>query len=200
MTDPAAITQLIDAFRGGDRAAFDQLVAAVYDDLITLARRQLRRVGGNETLATTGLVHEAYLRLAEQTRAEWQDRGHFFAVAATAMRQIAISYARRHRAAKRGGGQARVTFDENVLAVEEQAAELLALDQALERLRGLDERLVRVVECRYFAGLDEEETAAALGVSRRTVQRDWVRARAWLAEALGADVGESESGGGEGRA
>lgn len=200
MTDPAAITQLIHAFRGGDRAAFDQLVAAVYDDLITLARRQLRRVGGNETLATTGLVHEAYLRLAEQTRAEWQDRGHFFAVAATAMRQIAISYARRHRAAKRGGGQARVTFDENVLAVEEQAADLLALDQALERLRSLDERLVRVVECRYFAGLDEEETAAALGVSRRTVQRDWVRARAWLAEALGADVGESESGGGEGRA
>lgn len=200
MTDPAAITQLIHAFRAGDRAAFDQLVAAVYDDLVTLARRQLRRVGGNETLATTGLVHEAYLRLAEQTRAEWQDRGHFFAVAATAMRQIAISYARRHRAAKRGGGQARVTFDENVLAVEEQAAELLALDQALERLRSLDERLVRVVECRYFAGLDEEETAAALGVSRRTVQRDWVRARAWLAEALGANLDQSESGGGEGRA
>lgn len=186
MDSGAAITQLIEAFRGGDRQAFDRLVELVYDDLRTLARRQLRKAGGHQTLATTGLVHEAYLRLAAQTRAEWQDRGHFFAVAATAMRQIAISYARRHQAAKRGGGQVEVTFDENVLAVEGQAAELLALDEALERLAALDERLVRVVECRYFAGLDEDETAAALGVSRRTVQRDWARARAWLQEALSA--------------
>jgi RNA polymerase sigma factor (TIGR02999 family) len=150
-----------------------------------VARNQLRR-GGAESLVTTALVHEAYLKLAADARAAWTDRVHFFAVAARAMRQILIDHARTRGRAKRGSGQQHASLDENVAQVSAEAERLLALDQALERLERQDERAVRVVECRYFVGLDEQETALALGLSVRSVQRAWQQARAWLARELAA--------------
>lgn len=182
------VTQLLIAYRDGDRDAFDRLMPIIYDDLRRIARRQLRR-GAPQTLNTTGLVHEAYLKLVDPSRVDWQDRGHFLAVSARAMRQVIIGYARKRSAVKRGGGERPVTLDEAQIAVDEQADRLLALDRALERLGGKDPRLARVVECRFFAGLSEEETAQALGVSLRTAQRDWMRARAWLKEELRGGIG-----------
>ena len=187
-TPPEGVTQLLIAYRGGDREAFDRLVPMVYDDLRRIARRQLRRGGPGHTLDTTGLVHEAYLKLVDPAKVDWQDRGHFLAVSARAMRQVIIGYARKRSAAKRGGGERPVTPDEAQIAVDDQAERLLALDRALERLGSRDERLARVVECRFFAGLSEEETAQALAVSLRTAQRDWMRARAWLKEELRGGV------------
>lgn len=185
VTEPAPdVTELLLAYRDGDREAFGQLLPMVYDDLRRIARRQLGRSIPNQTLDTTSLVHESFLKLVDQKRIDWQDRGHFLAIAARAMRQVIITYARRRGAAKRGAGSIRETFDEGRIAVADQAEQLLALDEALTRLSERDERLVRVVECRFFAGLQEEETAAALGISLRTVQRDWMRARAWLREEL----------------
>ena len=184
MSQPADVTQLLVAYGQGDRQAFDQLLPMVYEDLRRIARRQLRSRPG-QTLDTTSLVHESYLKMVDQRKADWQNRVHFLAVAARAMRQVIISHARRRGAAKRGAGGVRETLDEGRIAVAEQAEQLLALDQALDRLGERDERLVRVVECRFFAGLSEDETAAALGVSLRTVQRDWMRARVWLRESLG---------------
>jgi len=191
MADPGEVTQLLVAFREGNRGAFDRLVPLVYDDLRRIARAHLKRAGGDRTLNTTGLVHEAYLRLVDQTQAQWEDRNHFLAVCAVAMRQIVISDARRRAAAKRGGGEKQVTLDEGRVSEERNAEWLISLDRALDRLADRNERLARVVECRYFAGLTEEETAAALGSSLRTVQRDWMRARAWLREDLGAAPGAS---------
>jgi RNA polymerase sigma factor (TIGR02999 family) len=130
-------------------------------------------------LGTTGLVHETYIRLVDQSRVEWRDRGHFLLVAGWAMRRILVDYARRNRAARRGGGSVRFTLDADVPAAE-RSEMVLALDEALERLAALDRRLSQVVECRYFGGLTEEETADVLGVTRRTVQRDWAKARGWL--------------------
>ena len=184
MTVPADVTQLLVAYGQGDREAFDRLLPMVYDDLWRIARRQLRS-SPNQTLDATSLVHESYLKMVDQRKADWQNRVHFLAVAARAMRQVIISHARRRGAAKRGAGSIQETLDEGRIAVAEQAEQLLALDQALDRLGERDERLVRVVECRFFAGLSEDETAAALGVSLRTVQRDWMRARVWLRESLG---------------
>lgn len=177
------VTELLLAYRDGDREAFDRLVPLVYDDLHRIARRHMRRVGGG-TIGTTGLVHEAYLKMVDQGRVDWQDRGHFLAVSAHAMRQVLVDYARKRNAAKRGGGAAVVTLEEDRIAVEDQVADVLALDQALERLAEHDERLARTVECRVFGGLSEQETADALGVSLRTAQRDWRRARAWLKTSL----------------
>lgn len=170
--------------RVGDREALNRLVPLVYEDLRRIAHRELRRERSGHTLGTTALVHDAYLRLADQNRAAWVDRRHFYAVAATVMRRVLVDYARRHRAAKRGGGWTPVSLDESALVTEERAGLLVALDEALERLAKLDPRLCRVVECRYFAGLGEEETAEVLGVSSRTVRRDWVKARGWLLEEL----------------
>lgn len=193
-TDPGSdvpregVTQLLIAYRDGDREAFDRLVPMVYDDLRRIARRQLRRGRPGHTLDTTGLVHEAYLKLVDPAKVDWQDRGHFLAVSARAMRQVIIGYARKRSAEKRGGGERPVTLDEAHIAIDEQADKLLALDRALERLGKRDERLARVVECRFFAGLSEEETAQAVGVSLRTAQRDWMRARAWLKEELRGGV------------
>jgi RNA polymerase sigma factor (TIGR02999 family) len=191
MDDKSDVTLLLRAFRQGDRGAFDRLVPLVYDDLRRIARRQLRRGGRAGTLNTTGLVHEAWLRLVDQSQAEWQDRGHFLAVAARAMRQITIDHARRRLAAKRGGGAPREELDESRLPGAQRAEWLLALEEALEHLARHNERLVRVVECRFFAGFSEEETAEALGVSLRTAQRDWLRARAWLREELREIPGEA---------
>jgi RNA polymerase sigma factor (TIGR02999 family) len=179
------VTALLHAHSQGDAGAFDRLLPLVYDDLRRVARSQLRRLRAGETLDTTGLVHEAYLRLVDQTRAPWQNRGHFFAVSAMAMRQILIDHARERSRLKRGGGLQRAELDDAALAVAADAERLLDLDRALDGLQAADPRLARTVECRYFAGLSEQETADALGVSLRTAQRDWLKARAWLRAALG---------------
>jgi RNA polymerase sigma factor (TIGR02999 family) len=185
------ITLLLAAHRGGDREALGRLLPLVYVDLQRLARRQLVGRRSGHTLNTTGLVHEAYLKLVDARRAAWDDRGHFFAVAALAMRQIIVDHARSYSALKRGGSQPIRSLEGVEIAVQEQADAIVVLDQALERLGELDERLPRVVECRYFAGFTSDETAEALGVSRKTVDRDWKRARAWLRRALapGGDGG-----------
>jgi RNA polymerase sigma factor (TIGR02999 family) len=171
----------ITAVKRPDQAtSLDELVPLVYDDLRVLAHRHLRSEAGDHTLATTGLVHEAYLKLAAQSRTAWRDRGHFFAVASRAMRHILIDYARGRQRQKRGSGQTHLPLDETQVAIESEAAHLVAVDEALTKLAIADLRLARVVECRFFAGLSEEETAEALSISVRTVQRDWGEARAWL--------------------
>jgi RNA polymerase sigma factor (TIGR02999 family) len=190
--DPAAITEALYALRNGAPDAMDRLVPLVYEQLRRIAHLQLRAEPVGHTFSTTALVHEAYLKLVDQTRADWQDRGHFFAVASGAMRRILVDYARRYRAARRGGGDdgapARpVSLDDAEIALAERADALVALDEALERLGEFDERQARVVECRFFGGLTEEETAAALGVSQRTVAREWVTARGWLYQELRRD-------------
>jgi RNA polymerase sigma factor (TIGR02999 family) len=181
---PGEITRLLDAHREGDREAFGILLPLVYDDLRRLARRQLGRGRPDTVLDTTGLVHELYLKLAGPHGFDSVNRGHFFHLAARAMRQVVIGYARKRAAAKRGAGRVETTLDEGHLAIAEDAVHLLAVDDALARLGERDPRLVQVVECRFFAGLSEAETAEALGTSLRTAQRDWNRARAWLREEL----------------
>jgi len=190
--DPEAITEALCAVRNGAPDAMDRLAPLVYEQLKRIARRQLRAEPTGHTLSTTALVHEAYLKLVDQTRAEWQDRGHFYAVASGAMRRILVDYARRYRATRRGGGDdgapvQRVPLDDTEIAVDERADALVALDEALERLGELDERQARVVECRFFGGLTEEETASALGISQRTVAREWVTAKGWLYQELRRD-------------
>jgi RNA polymerase sigma factor (TIGR02999 family) len=183
------ISELLVAWRMGDADALNRLFPLVYEELKRIARRQRAGKRGGGTLTTTALVHETYLRLVDQTRAEWADRAHFLAIAARAMRQLLIDHARRHQAAKRGGAWRRVTLDVDqspASSVADARAEtLLTLDAALTRLAGIDERASRVVECRFFGGMTEAETAAALGVTDRTVQRDWVKAKGWLHQALG---------------
>jgi RNA polymerase sigma factor (TIGR02999 family) len=180
-----AITGVLATIRSGDRAAFDQLLPLVYDMLRRMARRHLRG-RDQHTLGATGLVHEAWLKLVDSPRAEWTDRAHFFRVAAIAMRQILIGYARARAREKRGGEFKQVTLDDSLASPEDRATALVELDDALVHLASLDERLVHVVECRFFAGLSEDETALALGVTSRTVRRDWVKARALLHELLAA--------------
>jgi RNA polymerase sigma factor (TIGR02999 family) len=177
--DPQSITDLLIQLRSGSAEPIDRLYSLVYEELARIAHRQLRNERPDHTLGTTGLVHETYLRLVDHTRIEWQDRAHFFAVAARAMRRILVDYARQHRALRRGGGLRRVPLTEEA-AIAERGEHLLALDEALGRLASLSQRLSQVVECRYFGGLTEEETAEALGVTARTVQRDWAKARGWL--------------------
>lgn len=174
------ITDLLLQIREGSPGAMDRLFGAVYGELRRIASRQLRGERPGHTLGTTGLIHETYLKLADQSRVQWQDRNHFYCVAASAMRRILIDYARRYRAQQRGGDLHRVSLDEDAMAAAERGETLLALDEALERLSTMDRRLSSVVECRYFGGLTEEETAQALGVTTRTVQRDWAKARGWL--------------------
>ena len=157
----------------------DRLYPLVYEQLRRIAHRRMRGERPGHTLGTTGLVHETYLRLVDQTRVEWHDRGQFYALAARAMRRVLVDYARRYRALQRGGGLRRVPLTEYAALIE-QVESLLALDEALERLAALNGLLSQVVECRYFAGLTEDETAEALGVTTRTVQRDWAKARGWL--------------------
>ena len=180
MAEPGEVTRLLAAYAEGDREAFDQLVPLVYDELRRIARRHLHRGNRGQTLDTTGLVNEAYMKLANQVGLKLQDRGHFLAVSACAMRQVIISRARARLADKRGGGAQPVTLDEHNIAGRDQAEWLLDLDRVLEELKERDEKLARTGECRFFAGLSEEETAEALGVSLRTAQRNWMRARAWL--------------------
>jgi RNA polymerase sigma factor (TIGR02999 family) len=169
----------------------DALMSRVYAELRLIAHRQLGAERPGHTLSTTAVVHEAYLRLADQRDVQWENRAQFFAIAARTMRRILIDYARRYHAARRGGKERAAVPLEALelanspeIAVEDRAEWLLALDEALARLTAMDERLARVVECRFFAGLSEDETAEALGVSARTVARDWQMARGWLYQEL----------------
>jgi RNA polymerase sigma factor (TIGR02999 family) len=192
------ITDRLLALRGSSEpTAWEGLVPLVYDELRAMAHRQLQRERQDHTLTTTALVHEAYLKLVDQRRTTWADRAHFFAITARVMRRVLIDYARRHRAAKRAGTRQPVPLDataeapqsgpgagEALVAPDERAEVLVALDDALTRLAAVDARLVRVVECRFFGDLTEEETATALGVTSRTVRRDWIKAKTWLHRAL----------------
>jgi RNA polymerase sigma-70 factor, ECF subfamily len=185
MSTPPTVTQLLALASAGDGTALHHAFPLVYSELRGLARRQLRREAEGYTLNSGALVHEAYLRLVDQTRVQWRDRAHFLAVAALAMRRILIDEARRRRAVRRGGGARRVPLDRIDVATPDDHADLLLdLDSALSRLSTLDERQARVVEYRFFGGLTEEETAAVLGVGLRTVKRDWAKARSWLYQEL----------------
>lgn len=190
--DASEVTQLLRAFAAGDEKAFDRLVPHVYETLRRVARRQLQRERKNHTLTPTALVHEAYLELAKIGDLEFNDRGHFFAAAALTMRHILIDYAVRRRALKRGGDQKKVPFEDVVLADDDHVEDLLTLNQAMQRLEEIDERLVRVIECRFFAGLTIAETAAALDISDATVSRDWRRARAWLNREILRDASRND--------
>jgi RNA polymerase sigma factor (TIGR02999 family) len=185
--EPSSVTALLLECRGGRRDALDRLFPLIYDELRRVARGQLKREQEGHTLATTALVHEAYIRLVDITRVEWRDRVHFLSMAARAMRRILIDHARQRQALRRGGGVQPVTLDEALNALELKTETLVALDEALERLGALNPRLVRVVECRFFGGMTEEETAEALAVTSRTIRNDWVKARGWLRQALGSE-------------
>jgi RNA polymerase sigma factor (TIGR02999 family) len=178
------ITQLLDAANRGDRVAVDRLLPLVYQELRALAGSFFGRQRPDHTLQPTALVHEAYLRLADQTNPLWQDRRHFFNVAAMAMRQLLTDHARRQKSLKHGGGLARVTLDEAIAPSSLGEIDLVALDEALSKLAELDERQSRIVEIRFLAGLTVEETADVLGVSPRTVKLDWQMAKAWLRREL----------------
>lgn len=182
--DHGDITQLLIAHRDGDPDAFEKLVPLVYDDLRRIAHHQLGRLRPGKTLNTTALVHEAYLHMVDQARVEVSDRRHFFGIAARAMRQITVDYARRKSAAKRGGGIATISLTKVQVGVPGQADLVLAINDALDKLSALNDRLTRVFECRYFAGLTAQETADALDMSLRTVQRDWTKSKAYLRREL----------------
>ena len=179
MPGESDITSLLAALRDGDRSAMDRLFPLVYREFHGRAHQQLAHRRPGETLSTTALVHETYLKLAGSSRQSYEDRLHFFAVASRAMRQILVDYARRNAAEKRGSGRA-ITLEPDAIGNPDRSDELLALDEALEQLQELDPRLVQTVELRFFGGLSVEETADTLGVSPRTVKRDWQRARAFL--------------------
>jgi RNA polymerase sigma-70 factor, ECF subfamily len=174
------ITHLLLAWGQGDQAALDSLMPLVYSELRKVAASHLRGQRPGHTLQTTALVNEAYLRLIDASQIKWQDRAHFFAVAAHFMRRILVDFARSRNYQKRGGGAQQISLDEALAIAPEHGADLLALDEALTRLQTLNERQAQVVELRYFGGLSEEETAEALKVSVRTVRRDWNFARVWL--------------------
>jgi RNA polymerase sigma factor (TIGR02999 family) len=184
------ITGLLRSWAGGDKDALDRLVPLVHDQLHRLAHQSMRRESAGHTLQTTALVNEAYLRLADAGNLQWQDRIHFFAISATVMRRILVDFARARRAAKRQAILLRAPVDVDKVEVPAARpdADVLALDDALQSLAGFDPRGARVVELRYFGGLTVEETAEALGVSPKTVKRDWAAARAWL-------LGELQQGG-----
>ena len=180
-TDPAHVTELLEELDRGDRAkAADQLMPLVYADLRLLARKFFRRERPDHTLQPTALVHEAYLRLVDQTRVAWAGRSHFLAIGAQAMRRILIDHARGKRRARRGGDVLRIELDSHLSPNELSEFEILAVHEAIEKLESLDRRQARVVEMRFFAGMNMDEVAHALGMSKRTVEGDWKHAKAWL--------------------
>ena len=180
MSKQRAITHLLQAYSDGDERAFNELAAAVYTELRWIARGQMRNARGTPTLQPTALVNEAFVRLMQANATKYESRSHFFRVAATVMRRILIDHARGKKRLKRGGGAIEVQFDEAIHRPKSQDADLIALDEALTRLAKVDERLSQVVELRYFAGLDIEQTAEVLGCSTGTVKRDWAKAKFWL--------------------
>ncbi|PYJ28826.1 MAG: RNA polymerase subunit sigma-70 [Verrucomicrobia bacterium] len=181
---PHRVTQLLQQWSHGDDSALAELTPLVYEELRRLAHHYMEGERPDHTLQTTALVNEAYLRLADQTNPNWQSRAHFFAVAARAMRQILVSYARSNRAQKRGGGAAKIELDEAAIMSPEQSNEIVDVHEALERLATLDERKAQVVELKYFGGLNHDEIAEVLKVSTITVRRDWMFAKTWLYDEL----------------
>ena len=175
------ITRMLKDWSDGSSEALDELLPFVYDELHRQAARYLRRERSDHTLQTTALIHEAYMKLIDQREVRWQNRAHFFAVAAQAMRRILVDYARTRKREKRGGDDVKLQLDEAIeIPAKEKNIDLVALDEALNRLATYDERQARVVELRYFSGMTEEETAEVLGTSPATVRRDWNMAKAWL--------------------
>jgi RNA polymerase sigma factor (TIGR02999 family) len=181
--DAGTITELLSDLRGGHREAFDQLLPLVYHELRRAASHELI-ARPSDSLSTTALVHELYLKFARAGRADWQNRSHFLGAAAVAMRHILVDRARRRTAEKRGGANRQITLDEDLAAADSEAESLLDLHEALDGLAKLNERLAKVVEYRFFGGMSEQETADALGVAVRTVRRDWIKARGLLYQAL----------------
>lgn len=184
MSDVGTVTRILKDARSGDRDVVDRIVPLLYEELSRIARSQRRRSPQGEALDTAAVLHEAYFRLVDQSSAVWEDRVHFLAYASTAMRTVLLDHARRQSRAKRGGGAVVVTLRDDDAVVTREAETLIALDAALTRLSDEEPRLGRVVECRFFGGMSERETAAAVGVTDRTVRRDWLKAKAWLQEAL----------------
>ena len=182
--EPQRLTHLLIAWSEGDQKALDELFPLVYDELRQMARRQMRRERRGHTLRTTALVNDAYLRLVDQREVRWQNRAHFFAIAAQMMRRILVDHARAKRYEKRGGGAAHVPLEEAAVLAHGKEAEIIALDEALAALGEIDPRRARVVELRYFGGLSNEEIGEVLKVSPNTVTRDWNMARAWLYQEL----------------
>lgn len=174
------VTQVLIDWSQGDQNAPDRLMPFVYEELRRLARQYLQRERPDHTLQATGLVHEAYLRLVDQSSVNWQNRAHFFAIAAQVMRRILVDHARSHRAEKRGGAREKLLFDEALAPAEERAVDLIALDDALQDLVTFDARKSRIVELRFFGGLTNEEIGEVLGISPRTIKREWRLAKAWL--------------------
>jgi RNA polymerase sigma factor (TIGR02999 family) len=175
-----SVTELLVKARGGDDAALAHVFPLIYEELHRLAQQQLKREPDGHTLSPTALVHEAYMRLIDYSRMEWNGKAHFMAVASTAMRRILVDHARSHRSAKRGGALRRVPIESVELGADDRAELLIAVDEALGRLKEIDPRQAQVVECRFFGGMTEEETAEALGIGLRTAKRDWAKAKAWL--------------------
>ena len=189
---PNEITRLLLNWSQGDRAALDRLVPLVYDELRRLARHFMRREREGHTLQTTALVNEAYLRLIDQRSVRWQNRAHFFAIAAQLMRRILVDHARSRRYAKRGGDARQVSFDEAAIVSRERSAELVAIDDALTDLAAHDPRKSQIVELRFFGGLNIKETAEVMGISPTTVQREWRSAKAWLYQAIREGTGNED--------
>jgi RNA polymerase sigma factor (TIGR02999 family) len=180
MSAAHSVTQLLEQWNNGDREALEKLMPLVYEQLRKMAKRYMRQQNPGHTLQTTALIHEAYLRMVPQKEKQFENRAHFFAVAAQAMRHILVDYARQRHTAKRGGGVRPISLEEAAIVTHERAAELIAFDEALKQLQTLSMRQSRVVELRYFGGLTIKETAAVLGVSPTTVEEDWGFAKTWL--------------------
>ncbi|HUE82345.1 MAG TPA: sigma-70 family RNA polymerase sigma factor [Pyrinomonadaceae bacterium] len=181
---PDAVTQLLIAWSNGDQSARDQLMTLVYEELHRLAHRHIRKERPGHTLQTSALVNEAFVRLVDVKKVQWESRAHFFAIAAQMMRRILVDYARSRRYAKRGGDARQVTLNEGLIVADQKSADVVALDEALNELANIDERKRNVVELRFFGGLSIEETAEVLAVSPGTVMRDWTLAKAWLKRAM----------------
>jgi RNA polymerase sigma factor (TIGR02999 family) len=184
LVSPHRVTQLLQQWSSGDNAALAELTPLVYEELRGLAHHYMDGERPGHTLQTTALVNEAYLRLADQTNSNWQSRAHFFAVAARAMRHILVNYAKSNQAQKRGGGAARIELDEAAILSPEQSKEIVDLHEALERLATLNSRKARVVELKYFGGLNQDEIAEVMKISTVTVRRDWMFAKTWLYDEL----------------
>ena len=188
------VTQLLLAWNKGDQAALDKLIPLVHVELRRLARNYMRRERTGHTLQTTALINEAYLRLIDQKNVHWQNRAHFFGIAAQLMRRILVDHARTKKRAKRGGSDVRVSFSEATIKAKDQDLDIVALDEALERLAKIDEQQSKIVELRFFSGLTVEETAEVLSISPATVKRDWSMAKAWLHRELTGEVEKHEQG------
>ena len=191
MASDSGITTLLRQWRNGDEGAGNRLFPLVYAQLSDIAHSHRRRAWALDTLDTTALVHEAYLKLIDQAQSGWENRAHFMAVASTAMRQIVINYVKRKRSQKQGGDWHRVTYDESRAAAVARAESLLIIEQAMTKLEELDPRLARIVEYRFFGGMTEVEIGCVLGVTERTVRREWNKAKAFLARALSSEDGDS---------